>query len=233
MTQKMVNFWGSRAVGRAMPVFRATVLLLIVTSLVPYPALGADQFAGKVVGIADGDTITVLRGKDEIKVRLHGVDCPERAQDFGKRAKQFTSDAAFGKIVTVIIKDIDRYGRTVGVVMLPGDRSLNHALVEAGLAWWYRKYAPDDQTLRQLQDEAKTSQRGLWSHPNPVPPWEYRRHKRSGTTGEKQPPSRTGKSACCKICRSGKACGDSCISRERTCGTPSGCACDGGATDGQ
>ncbi len=70
--------------------------------------------------------------------------------------------------------DRDRYGRTVGVVLLPDGRSLNHELVRAGLAWWYRRYAPDDETLAQLERDARGAERGLWADAEPVPPWEWR-----------------------------------------------------------
>jgi endonuclease YncB( thermonuclease family) len=75
------------------------------------------------------------------RIRLWGIDCPESRQAFGARATQFTGDLAFGKEVSVQVKDVDRYGRTVGVVILPDGRNLNQELVRAGLAWWYRQYA--------------------------------------------------------------------------------------------
>jgi len=109
-----------------------------------------DTFTGEVVGVSDGDTISVMRGGKAVKVRLHGIDCPEKKQAFGTRAKKFTSDLAFGKEVTVRIQTTDRYGRSVGVVILPGGKNLNWELVSAGLAWWYRKYAPDDRILEKL-----------------------------------------------------------------------------------
>ncbi len=101
------------------------------------------EFTGKVVGVSDGDTITVLHNGKGERIRLHGIDCPEKRQAFGKRAKQFTSKLVFGKTVTVQFVDRDRYGRTVGVVLLPDGRSLNHELVRAGLAWMYRRYTND------------------------------------------------------------------------------------------
>lgn len=94
---------------------------------------------GKVVGIADGDTITVLENRTQYKIRLFGVDCPEKSQDFGNRAKQFTSDLVFGKMVQVISEDIDRYGRTVGMLMIDG-KCLNEEIVKAGYAWVYNQY---------------------------------------------------------------------------------------------
>ncbi len=113
-------------------------------------------------------------GKGE-RIRLHGIDCPEKRQPFGNRAKQFASALVFGKTVTVNVLDVDRYGRTVGEVILPDGQVLNHELVRAGLAWWYRRYAPDDDTLAQLEADARAAKRGLWADAEPVPPWEWRR----------------------------------------------------------
>jgi endonuclease YncB( thermonuclease family) len=102
--------------------------------VIPAPATG-DDFTGRVVGVSDGDTITVLRGRTPVKVRLHGIDAPEAGQDFGARAKQATSELAFGKDVTVRPVGTDRYSRTMAVVVLPDGRSLNHELVRQGFAW--------------------------------------------------------------------------------------------------
>jgi endonuclease YncB( thermonuclease family) len=99
----------------------------------------ADSFSGKVVGVSDGDTITVLRDRTPVKIRLRGIDCPETGQDFGSRAKSITSELAFGKVVTVQPRRKDRYGRIVADVILPDGRTLNHELVRRGVAWWYRK----------------------------------------------------------------------------------------------
>jgi endonuclease YncB( thermonuclease family) len=154
-------------------------LLALSLALVVFVTHALADFSGKVVGVSDGDTITVLRERTPVKVRLYGIDCPESGQDFGSRAKLFTSELVFGKVVTVIPHDTDRYGRTVADVVLPDGRSLNQELVKAGLAWWYRKYAPNIGTLSQLEREARDAQRGLWSQPNPVPPWEWRDQKRA------------------------------------------------------
>jgi endonuclease YncB( thermonuclease family) len=144
----------------------------------------ADQFTGQVVGISDGDTISVLREGKAVKVRLHGVDTPEKAQAFGTQARQFTSDMAFQQTVTVMVQDTDRYGLLVGEVLLPDGRSLNQELVKAGMAWWYRQYTPNDTTLAQLEAEARTAKRGLWADAHPVPPWQWRKGQRE--------PARTG-----------------------------------------
>ncbi len=106
----------------------ATLPLFFSFALLTSQTLAAD-FTGKVVGVSDGDTITVMHNGKGERIRLHGIDCPEKRQAFGKQAKQFTSTLVFGTTVTVQILDRDRYGRTVGVVLLPDGRSLNHELV--------------------------------------------------------------------------------------------------------
>jgi len=136
-----------------------------------------------VVAVADGDTVSVLRdGTTTVKIRLNGIDCPEKKQPFGTRAKQFTSDLAFGKTVKVKEKEKDRYGRTLGEVILPDGRSLNQELVRAGMAWWYRHYAPKDKELEALEKEARAGKLGLWINTDtaapPVPPWAWRKEKK-------------------------------------------------------
>ncbi len=134
-------------------------------------------WSGKCVGISDGDTIKVMRQGKLEKIRLFGVDCPEMAQDFGRRAKQFTASLVFGKTVRVAPVTRDRYGRTVAWVSI-GRVSLNRELIRAGLAWWYRKYAASRRDLERLEQEARHARIGLWSQHNPIPPWEFRREKR-------------------------------------------------------
>ncbi len=101
----------------------------------------AQTIQGKVIRIADGDTITILDSTNTQKrIRLYGVDCPEDGQDFSNVAKKFTSDKCFGKVVQVEVRDVDRYGRTVGVVILPDSTVLNKELLKAGLAWHYKYF---------------------------------------------------------------------------------------------
>src|SRR5574341_193527 len=131
----------ARAISQRQPV-RALLVAVILAVLVS-PSLGAHgrEFKGQVVGVSDGDTITVRSGLQTIKVRLWGIDCPEKRQAFGARAKQFTSEQVFGETVTIVPVDVDRrYGRLVGEVVLADGQSLNRELVAVGLAWWYRKY---------------------------------------------------------------------------------------------
>ena len=146
---------------------------------------GGDTFTGRVVGVSDGDTLSVMRDGTSVRVRLWGIDAPENHQGFGNRSKQFVSDTCFGKTVTVIVEDIDRYKRMVGLVLLEDGRTLNHEVVRAGLAWWYERYAPHDAVLRELQTEARQAKRGLWGDPSPTPPWEYRGN---GSGGNKLQP---------------------------------------------
>jgi micrococcal nuclease len=108
-----------------------------------------------------------------MKVRLEGVDCPESHQDYGTKAKQFTSDLVFGKEVKVVAKEKDRYGRTVGTVFVD-EQNLNLSLVKAGLAWHYKQYSKDE-TLAQAETDARAAKIGLWSVPDPTPPWDFRR----------------------------------------------------------
>jgi endonuclease YncB( thermonuclease family) len=157
---------------RTVHALSSLTLLIGLASAVP---ACASESKGRVVGVTDGYTITVLRNRTPVKVRLHGIDCPESRQDFGSRAKQATSELAFGKEVAVRPVDTDRYGRTVAEVVLPDGRVLSHELVKAGLAWWYARYAPKDSTLRRLEAEARAARRGIWSQPDPSPPWAWRR----------------------------------------------------------
>lgn len=133
-----------------------------------------DQWSAKVVAIHDGDTISVLHDRAEEKLRLHGIDSPEAGQPHGKAAKQAASALAFGKVVRVVPRDKDKYGRTVAVVYLPDGSNLNSELVRRGHAWWYKEYAPRETGLGALQEQARQSRRGLWASASRVPPWEWR-----------------------------------------------------------
>jgi endonuclease YncB( thermonuclease family) len=133
----------------------------------------ADEFKARVVGITDGDTITVLHDNRAETVRLMGVDAPEKRQPYGDRARRFTADLAFDRTVTVLTSGRDRNGRLLGEVVLPDGRSLNQELVRAGYAWWFRRYSRDV-TLARLEAEARERRRGLWAAETPEAPWDYR-----------------------------------------------------------
>ncbi len=140
---------------------------------------GGEQgdFRGEVVGVADGDTITVLREKASVKLRLQAIDCPEKDQPYGARAKLLTSELAFGKTVTVKVATRDQYGRLVAWVYLPGGKCLNEELLRAGLAWHYVHYDKSKQ-LAGLEAAARAARRGLWADASPTPPWDHRHAKR-------------------------------------------------------
>jgi endonuclease YncB( thermonuclease family) len=144
-----------------------TLLLLIILS-------ASDSFTGNVVKITDGDTIVVLTSDNkQVKIRLEGIDCPESNQDFGNRAKQAVSDLCFGREVVIVKSGEDRYGRTLGYVFV-GDVNVNKELLRLGLAWHYKQYNKDTE-LASLELAARNKKIGLWSHPNPVAPWDFRR----------------------------------------------------------
>jgi micrococcal nuclease len=139
-------------------------------------AFSAD-FTGPVTEILDGDTIKVSRNHRTVTIRLNGIDAPEKTQAYGHKSGEFVILQAFGKDVTVQTYGLDKYGRTIGDVYLPNGTLLNNELVKAGLAWWYCKYSAD-QSLAQLEIEAREARRGLWQDPKPVPPWVFRKRQR-------------------------------------------------------
>ncbi len=153
---------------------RCILIVLFSINLLSTHAFAFD-FIGQVISITDGDSIKVMHNGQAESVRLVGIDCPEKGQAFSQRAKKEISILAFGQKVTVHPVDIDRYGRTVATVVLPSGKNLNHELVKAGWCMWFRKYAPNDTILENLENEAKQVKRGLWSDPKPIPPWEYRK----------------------------------------------------------
>jgi endonuclease YncB( thermonuclease family) len=151
------------------------------------------EFTGKAVSVADGDTITVLRGKEQVKIRLAGIDAPEKKQAFGNAAKERMSELVFGKEVRVDDRKKDRYGRTIGRVWVastgctasdcPKTLDAGMALLTGGLAWHYKKYEMEQPAEERGQysfaeTEARVKRLGLWHDAKPVPPWEWRRENR-------------------------------------------------------
>lgn len=149
--------------------------------------VSAESLQGKVVGITDGDTITLLdASKTQHKIRVAGIDAPEKKQPFGQRSKESLSELAFDKDITVEWSKKDRYGRTVGQIISKHGKDLNLEQIKRGMAWHYKKYeseqSPEDRKLyAAAEEEAKAKRVGLWSDPNPVPPWDYRKTKREGS----------------------------------------------------
>lgn len=153
-------------------------LLLTCFVLLLFPYSSFADFSGPVVSIIDGDTIEVLHNKKSERIRLSGIDCPEKKQAYGQKAKNAASALAFGKEATVQIHGHDKYKRTIGDVILPDGMNLNQELVKQGWCWWYRKYATSDTALKQLETEAREARKGLWADPQLVPPWEWRKRSR-------------------------------------------------------
>lgn len=137
-----------------------------------------EEFAGRVISVTDGDTITVLVNGNSRKVRLSGIDCPEKSQAFGQQAKAFTSKTAYSRNVVVISQGKDRYKRTIGEVILPDGQNLNNLLLQNGFAWWYHQFSHDKQK-QSLEIDARNSRLGLWSHVGPSAPWEYRKQRKA------------------------------------------------------
>ncbi|MFT6275477.1 MAG: endonuclease YncB(thermonuclease family) [Halioglobus sp.] len=138
----------------------------------------AYDLTGRVMRVADGDTLTILDAKQkQHKVRLFGIDSPESEQPYYKAARKALSRLTSGKDVAVTIKDTDRYGRTVGVIYLD-NTDINLEMVKLGYAWWYQQYAKDNQALKQAEQFARSRKLGLWGDPAPMAPWDWRRSQR-------------------------------------------------------
>ncbi|MEW6140324.1 MAG: thermonuclease family protein [Thermodesulfobacteriota bacterium] len=177
--ERLVQFPES---GRIVPEFgivnmsslRMKVLLTVLILLSTVPCFG---WSGLCVSVQDGDSIKVMCRDHAMKIRLYGIDCPERGQPFGTRARQFTSSLVFKKVVEVEPITIDQHGRTVAWVTVEG-KNVNKELLRAGLAWWSRRSAPHDRELANLEDAARKARVGLWSDPHPVPPWVWRKRSK-------------------------------------------------------
>jgi len=163
--------------------------LLFFVALGASSTSSAESYSGMVVSIADGDTVTVLDGANQQhKVRLAGIDAPEKAQAFGNVSRQHLAQLVFQKRVTIEFEKLDRYRREVGKILLAG-RDINLQQIEAGLAWHYKKYQSeqplaDRPTYSAAESYAATERRGLWRDPSPTPPWEFRKLKRRGQRPE-------------------------------------------------
>lgn len=156
-----------------------TFLLLFVLAF----AACASEIQGRVVRVADGDTVTLrdARGKQH-RVRLQGIDAPEMDQPFGKRSRQFLYERVYSREVTVVINRRDDYARPVGVILLNGE-DINLRMVAAGKAWHFRRTAQhqrpaDRQAYGAAERAARQARLGLWADPNPVPPWEFKHSPR-------------------------------------------------------
>jgi endonuclease YncB( thermonuclease family) len=138
----------------------------------------------RIVGVHDGDTITGLgESKTQFKIRLDAIDAPELGQPFGQASKKALSEKVFGKDVAVIAKTTDRYGRTVGHVLIDG-RDVNLEMLEEGMAWHYKKY-DKNKRLGEAEESARAARKGLWQDRDPVPPWDWRKDRKDRRAGAK------------------------------------------------
>src|SRR5256885_2061578 len=149
----------------------------------PPVSQNAQVLTGRVVRVADGDTVTILDSTNtQHRIRLQGIDAPESHQAFGMQSKKSLSDMIFDKNVTVVYDKTDQYGRLVGKILLDG-KDVNLEQVKAGMAWHYKEYgreqAPEDrESYAKAEDEARTTRRGLWQDADPIEPSAFRKEEK-------------------------------------------------------
>ena len=160
------------------------ILLAAATLITVSVSSSADTLYGRVVGVSDGDTVTVLDSAyRQHKIRLMGIDAPEKKQAFGNLSKQSLSALVFNRHVQVEYNKKDKYGRTVGKIIVNG-MDANLEQVRSGLAWHYKQYereqpADDRATYAQAEEQARAARRGLWNDADPIPPWDWRRQQKT------------------------------------------------------
>jgi endonuclease YncB( thermonuclease family) len=158
------------------------LILAIILILLQSIAL-ADTLRGRVLRVTDGDIVVVLDSNhNQNRVRLAGIDAPERSQAYGKTSKKHLTELVYGETVVIEYDKYDRYGRIVGRIILDG-YDMNLEQIKAGLAWHHKKYQDEQSSNERLryaetEVEAKNNMRGLWYDPDPIPPWDYRRGTR-------------------------------------------------------
>jgi micrococcal nuclease len=156
---------------------RLLLVMMLMTGFSGALLSQRQEYTGKVVAVADGDTFTLLRGREQVRVRLEGIDCPEKGQPFGNNARTALSDMVFGKEVRIAQTDVDRYGRVIARVFLSDGRNVNQELLRRGLAWHYTRYSKDEEYAR-LEAAARKNRAGLWADTRPIAPWDWRKGQR-------------------------------------------------------
>lgn len=165
------------------------VLIALVAVLLVSAAKHTHQITGKVVSIADGDSLTVLdETKTQHKIRLEGIDAPESGQAFGTKAKEALAEKVFEKNVVIEWAETDKYGRVLGDIYID-DRLINLEMVEDGWAWHFKKYSKS-KDLAEAETKAKAAARGLWADKSPVAPWDFR-HPTFDSTSDSDPKTTT------------------------------------------
>lgn len=165
------------------PATMPRLALGLAIALLTMPAC-AQTLVGKVVGVADGDTVTLLvNGRQQYKIRLGEIDAPESGQPYGRASKQMLSNLVFGQTVHAEVSDVDRYGRSVAVITCESS-NINAEMVKRGGAWAYRRYMKDPRYIR-WEAEARQARRGLWGlqADQIMTPWEWRAARRTGSRG--------------------------------------------------
>lgn len=152
--------------------------ILTITLLFFYNSISFCQttLTAKVVGIKDGDTVVVLDSlNNQTTLRLAEVDCPEKSQPFGTKAKQFTSDQIYLKTIKYIVTDTDRYGRSIAMIYYDtNNKYLSAEIIKAGMGWHYKRYSTSKE-LAMFEDNAKKNKLGLWIDENPIEPHLFRK----------------------------------------------------------
>lgn len=154
-----------------------TLFLIISTNA------SASSFTGRVVGVSDGDTVTLLTPDHiQYKIRLAGIDAPEKTQAFGRKSKEALSDCSYGRNATIQGEKVDRYGRLIGKVIVNGT-DCNLRQIQLGLAWHYKKYQKeqvfaDRESYNKSEIQARSEKLAIWSENDPIPPWEFRKLKK-------------------------------------------------------
>lgn len=154
------------------------LLFCIHASLIVSPDPMPQNRSGRVVKIVDGDTYDILINGEQLRIRMDGIDAPERGQPYSKISKEYLGRLCDGETIRLEIKSKDRFGRTVAKSWVSGNRELGAEMIRAGMAWHFKKYS-DDIRLGVLEQQARREHVGLWSDPNPIAPWDYRKMKRA------------------------------------------------------
>ncbi|MBF0193496.1 MAG: thermonuclease family protein [Magnetococcales bacterium] len=154
------------------------LLLVLLVLVYPQTTLAYGEWRGQVVWVQDGDSLIIKKGSKNIRVRLQGIDAPEKGQPFAQKAKYAAIKMAKNRNVRVMVKERDKYGRTVAKVILPDGRNLSYTMVEKGLAWRHVRYGKDPH-LKTLETKARKKGVGIWADKKPTPPWVWKRqHKK-------------------------------------------------------
>ena len=151
----------------------ALILIFVLISLV----CSAQRFTVKVVSISDGDTFTAINKDNlQLKIRIFGIDAPEKKQAYGNKSKEFLSSLIFGKSISIDVQSKDGYGRYLAYVYSPEGKDVSLLMIHEGMAWHFTKY-DNNEVYEAAQTVAKKARRGLWADPSPIAPWDFRSNK--------------------------------------------------------